>query len=417
MPYSRRDFLKSMVGVSSLLSLTPALPPFLCRAAAAGELTAAGDETVLIVLQMSGGNDGLNTVVPYADDAYARHRDTLRLTAAQVIPIDSYLGFHPELTGFQQLLQEGTLAVVHGVGYPKNNRDHDQAMREWHTARPGDLLYPTGWVGRAVDLIEQPDPARFPAVFVGPIAPPFALNAEASVIPALRSPQQLVRTAQSGRPAVAADGVPAGQAASGTADQPLLGAVSSAAQAAEVVSQRVEAVLADEAATASYPAFTLAQQLRMIAQLIRAELGIRIYFLEFGGGGIGGFDNHANQRDNHAALLREMSASLTAFVGDLRRDNLLSRVLLMTFAEFGRTVTENGRRGTDHGAAAPVFLVGGRVRGGFHGAHPSLTDLDQDGLKFQTDYRSLYATVLQRWLGFDAERILGGMYELVDVVG
>ena len=136
------------------------------------------------------------------------------------------------------------------------------------------------------------------------------------------------------------------------------------------MSQRVEAVLAADATTAAYPSFTLAQQLRMVAQLIRADLGIRIYFVELGGGGIGGFDNHANQRDNHAALLREMSASIAAFMSDLKRENLLSRVLLMTFSEFGRTVSENGRRGTDHGAAAPVFLVGGRVKGGFHGNTP-----------------------------------------------
>jgi uncharacterized protein (DUF1501 family) len=145
-------------------------------------------------------------------------------------------------------------------------------------------------------------------------------------------------------------------------------------------------------------------------------VGIRVYFVELGGGGIGGFDNHANQRDNHAALLREMSASIAAFVSQLQREDLLSRVLLMTFSEFGRTVTENGRRGTDHGAAAPVFLAGGRVPGGMFGPHPSLTDLDQDALKFSVDYRSLYATVLDRWLGLDPVAILGQNYAMIDVI-
>jgi uncharacterized protein (DUF1501 family) len=416
MTYSRRDFLKSMVGASSFLSLAPTFPTFLQHAAAAAESAGARGENVLIVLQLSGGNDGLNTVVPYADDAYGRNRNTLRLTESQVIRIDSYQGFHPELTGFQQLLQAGALAVVHGVGYPKNSRDHDQAMREWHTARPGEPQYPTGWIGRTVDLIERSDSANVPAMFVGPIAPPFALNAEASVVPSLRSPQQLTRTALSGKPAASADVGKTAPQASGAAGNPLIGAVSHATQAADMMSQRVEAILSADASRAAYPAYTLAQQLRMVAQLIRADLGIRIFFVELGGGGIGGFDNHANQRDNHAALLREMSASFTALMGDLKRENLMSRVLLMTFSEFGRTLTENGRRGTDHGAAAPVFLVGGSVKGGLVGKHPSLTDLDQDGLTFHIDYRRLYATVLHSWLGFDARPILGDEHEVLDVL-
>jgi uncharacterized protein (DUF1501 family) len=192
--------------------------------------------------------------------------------------------------------------------------------------------------------------------------------------------------------------------------------VIAATQSAETMSQRVEEVLSASASATTYPSLTLAQQLRTVAQLIRADFGIRIYFVELGGGGIGGFDNHANQRDNHAALLREMSVSIGAFMDDLKRENLISRVLLMTFSEFGRTLSENGRRGTDHGAAAPVFLVGGRVKGELYGKHPSLTDLDQDALKFQIDYRNLYATVLQSWLGLDARPILGATYEPIDVI-
>ena len=416
MTYSRRDFLKSLVGASSFLSLAPTFPAFLQQAAAAAESNAASGETVLVVLQLSGGNDGLNTVVPYADDAYGRNRDTLRLTESQVIRIDSYLGFHPELKGFHQLLQEGALTVVQGVGYPKSSRDHDQALREWHTARPGEPQYPTGWIGRTVDSIEQPGAAAVPAVFVGPIAPPFALNAEASIIPSVLAPQQLIRTSLSGKPVDRPELVKTLPQDASAMANPLQDMVSSATQAAEAMSRRVEAVLSADSSAATYPSLTLAQQLHMVAQLVRADLGIRIYFVELGGGGIGGFDNHANQRDNHAALLREMSDSIAAFMSDLKRENLMSRVLLMTFSEFGRTLSENGRRGTDHGAAAPVFLVGGRVQGGLHGKHPSLTELDSDALKFQVDYRCLYATVLQRWLGFDARPILGESYDTIDVI-
>ena len=156
--------------------------------------------------------------------------------------------------------------------------------------------------------------------------------------------------------------------------------------------------------------------LRTIAQLIRADLGIRIFFTELGGGDIGGFDNHANQRDNHAAVLNQLSESVAAFVGDLARDKLLDRVLLMTFSEFGRTLVENGRRGTDHGEAAPAFLAGGRVKGGLTGPHPSMTELENGGPKHHTDFRRVYATVLDRWLGIDSEPVLGGKFQPLDVL-
>jgi len=151
--------------------------------------------------------------------------------------------------------------------------------------------------------------------------------------------------------------------------------------------------------------------------LIRADVGIRILHTELGGAGFGGFDNHANQRGNHGALLRQLSDAVAAFVEDLRKNRLLDRVLLMTFSEFGRTLKENGRRGTGHGAAAPMFLVGGRLAGGLIGPHPSLADPDdKGGLKFHTDFRRVFATVLDSWLGFDSLTILGDRYEAVDLL-
>ena len=168
--------------------------------------------------------------------------------------------------------------------------------------------------------------------------------------------------------------------------------------------------------SADYPPFGLARDLRTVAQLIRADIGIRIFFAELGGGGIGGFDNHANQLGNHCALLHQLAESVAAFIYDLQRDKQLDRVLLMTFSEFGRTVKENGRRGTDHGAAAPMFLAGGKVKGGLVGTHPSLTDLDKGALKMHTDFRRVYATVLDRWLGFESEAVLGGRFQPLDIL-
>lgn len=407
MSTNRRDFLKAAVGVPALISLAPVVPPLLMRAARASAASRGDLQTVLVVLQLSGGNDGLNTVVPVTDDQYGRHRRTLRMTASEVLKIDDDLGFHPALDGMSRLFAEGRLSVVQGVGYPDNNRDHDGAMRDWHTARPGDNGCETGWMGRAVDAADEADRHGTPGVFVGPIPKPLGLTAQRSVVPHVRSLKQLT----------IADNDAAGELPLDTAatDNPLLEHVRRSAVAARVGSQQVQAVLRASDGRGSYPDSPLAAQLKLIAELIRADLGIRIFFTELGGGGIGGFDNHANQRDNHAALLGQLSAAVAAFVDDLVGAGLADRVVLTTFSEFGRTLAENGRRGTDHGAAAPVLLAGGRLRGGLIGKHPDLTDLDGDAPKPHTDFRRLYATLLDRWLGFDSKLILGQPFAPLDI--
>jgi uncharacterized protein (DUF1501 family) len=310
---------------------------------------------------------------------------------------------------FKRLLDDGNLTIVQGVGYTGSDRNHDSALRDWHTAQPGETQCQTGWVGRFADVASQIDNTDVPGVLVSSIPKPFALNAERSVVPAIPTAQQWTR--QGGSTGPEADGK-----AGSNADS-LLELARSSTQAAGQLSQRVEAVLAKSHSSAEYPRFTLAGQLKTVAQLIRANLGVRIYFTELGGGGIGGFDNHANQRDNHAALLRELSESIAALIDDLKKDGIHRRVVLMTFSEFGRTVSENGRRGTGHGAAAPVFLAGGGLRPGLFGDHPSLTDLDGDAPKHHTDFRQVYATMMDRWLGIDSQLVLGKKYKTLDVFG
>jgi len=180
---------------------------------------------------------------------------------------------------------------------------------------------------------------------------------------------------------------------------------------ARAKSERIKAAAASD----DYPSFGLAGDLRTIARIIRAKVGIRVFCAELGGGGIGGFDNHANQLGNHGALLHQLAEALAAFVRDLDRDKLLDRVVVMTFSEFGRTLKENGRRGTGHGAAAPMFLVGGRVKGGLVGPHPSLTDLENGSPKCHTDFRQVYATVLEKWLGCNCQAILGRQFETLNL--
>ena len=362
-------------------------------------------DTVLVIVQLSGGNDGLNTVVPYADDEYARNRPTLRLPPKDVHKIDSYLGFHPRMAALSRLYKEGHLSILHGVGYPNSDRDHDGAMRNWHTAEPDDPDCQTGWLGRAADSVWNTSQKDTPAVFVGPIVQPFGLRAEHVIVPSIQSPGDLTLDSKPGE----------FQRDAPDKNDDLLRFVAECTARAQANSQRIEAVTKTTGGT-EYPAFRLAGTLRTVARLIRADVGIRIFFTELGGGGIGGFDNHANQLGNHCALLGQLSESLAAFVDDLEKDKLLDRVVLMTISEFGRTVKENGRRGTGHGASAPVFLAGGKLKGGRVGSHPSLTDLDNGALKFHTDFRRLYATVLDRWLGFDSRPVLGKQYQPLDVL-
>ncbi len=417
MQTTRREFLRTALGASTMLALGPVAPGFLGRTALAAAAQRQDRESVLVVIQLSGGNDGLNTVVPYEDDAYHRSRPTLRLSAGRVLKLDSGLGLHPDMAAFLRLYREGHLAIVQGVGYPDANRDHEASMRDWHTARPGETLTQTGWLGRAIDGACKTGQTDVPGVFVGPIPSPFALQTEEAIVPAIKSSDQWFLPAEAGVPGAGARldlpaeaGVPVGA-------NPLPAFLRRVALDASAGAARLQAVRQAAAATgtASYPDFPLARTLQSVAQFIRADLGIRIFFAELGGGGIGGFDTHAGQAANHGVLLRELSESVAAFLDDLRGDRLLNRVWLMTFSEFGRALTENGRHGTDHGAAAPLFLAGSGLKGGLVGPHPSLTDLEADAPRFHTDFRRVYATVLDRWLGFDSLPLVGRKFSPLDL--
>jgi len=412
---TRRDFLKTAVGNSLLVSFAGTTPGLLVRSARTAASQPKKHDTVLIVLQLTGGNDGLNTIVPYTDDEYAKRRPTLRLPANELHKINSALGFHPRMGALAKVFQEGYLNIIQGVGYPKMNRDHDGAMRIWHTATPENPECQTGWIGRTVDRNGGTKERNTPAVFVGPIAKPFALNAQHAHIPSLQEPQDL--TCQH---------VPVDSDYFSTykklAELPrrekidLLKFIQQTTTQAYLNNQKIQQTIRSFSRKFPYPSSKLAGDMCTVAQLIRAEIGIRIYFVELGGGGIGGFDNHANQKGNHCALLHQLSEAIGAFVQDMKQSKLLDRVLLMTFSEFGRTLRENGRRGTGHGAGAPIFVAGGKVKPGLTGAHPSLTDLDNGALKFHTDFRQVYATLLERWLGFDSRIPLGKTFQPLDIL-
>lgn len=418
MSQTRREFLRASLGASTLVSLSPAVPAFLSRAALDAATPRHADDTVLVVVQLTGGNDGLNTVVPYDDDRYHESRPTLSAVAAKVHKIDAHLGFHPQMEAFMNLYKEGHLCVIQGVGYPNPSGDHAASLRSWQTAKPHQGECQTGWLGRAADTLCDRGGADVPAMFIGQIQQPFTLNAERTVVPSVASVRECTLHAMPGADKARPRRFQTAEIFPGRSGDPLLDFLSRRTAAARGRSRRIGAVAqADPAGkSAAYPSFQIAQEFRVVAELIRADVGVRIYHTELGGGGFGGFDNHANQLGNHCALLHQLSESVAAFVDDLKRDNLLDRVLLMTFSEFGRTVRENGRRGTDHGSAAPLFLAGGRVKGGLVGAHPDLTDLENGGQRFHTDFRRVYATVLDRWLALDSRAVLDETFEPLAVL-
>jgi uncharacterized protein (DUF1501 family) len=400
MTMTRRSFLKTTVETSALISCLPMVPDWLLKSTLAQD-PAAGSDRVLVVVQLTGGNDGLNTVVPYEDDVYARSRPTIRLPIRDLHKIDDALAFHPRMAAFSRLYKDGHLSILQGVGCPNPNDDHAVAMRHWHQADTEDRQ--TGWLGRLADHARATHKAGVPVSLVSAIQRPFVLTARQAIIPRIDTLDKVTLNQPVTTP----------PETSGQANV-FLNLLQETNARSRIMSDRISQAAQSQAGDANYPSFALAQNLLTISKLIRAKVGIRVFFTELGGDGFGGFDNHANQIGNHCALLHQLSESVGAFVADLKSQNLLDRVLLMTFSEFGRTVNENGRRGTGHGAAAPVFLAGGKLKGGLVGEHPSLTDLTQNSLKHHTDFRRVYATALDTWLGMDSKAVLGQHFDTVD---
>jgi uncharacterized protein (DUF1501 family) len=406
MSATRRTFIKSSLGLSASLSLGGVASHL--GAASCVPSTPRRDDSILVVIQLSGGNDGLNSVIPYEDDEYGRNRPTLRFRREEVLPVGTDLGFHPEMTGLHRLFQEGVLSVVQGVGYPNPDGDHDASMRIWRTGELAPSSRGPGWLGRAIDVLSDASPGSIPGVFVSGIQPTRTTFSERTVVPAVDSLNRITLKAP----------LPSShENVSGT--NSLLAHARRATDDAQNVGARIENVLSSSigGTRVEYPSFGLAADLRTIAQIIRADIGVRVFSTELGGDGFGGFDNHANQRDNHGALLRQLSESVAAFVDDLSDSNLLDRVLLTTFSEFGRTVAENGRRGTGHASAAPMFMAGGGLKGGLIGEHPDLSgDLENAGPAHHTDFRGVYATLLDQWIGVDSISVLSEEFEHVDIL-
>jgi uncharacterized protein (DUF1501 family) len=377
---SRRSFLKT----SSLLALAPTVPLFIARTARAAD--AAKDRNVLVVVQLDGGNDALNTVVPHADPNYEKLRPKLKIARKDLLRLDDKLGLHPALRPLDKLLQAGHLAVLPGVGYPNPNRSHFESMAIWHTARfDPEERAGYGWVGRALD------PSAGTAYAIGGAVPGALRGRRSTAVALSRVEEVLLADRAAARSAVGPE----------SADDLQAFVRRQAVDAHAAADQLAKLAGGDDA---RYPGTGLAERLKLVARLLKSDLGARVFYTLQAG-----YDTHAGQQFTHAGLLSEFAGAVAAFFGDLQAARLADRVTLLAFSEFGRTIKENGSAGTDHGTAGAVFVAGPGVTGGVAGGVPSLTDLAGGEPKMTTDFRGAYASVLTDWLGLPADG-LGGPF-------
>ena len=398
---NRRDFLKHTLGSSAIVSLGAGVPGFLRAAAAA---STQEKETVLVVIQLSGGNDGLNTVVPFADPTYRSSRPKLAISASDVLKVSDSLGFHPSARGLADLLEDGRLAIIQGVGYDRPNRSHFESMDIWHTCQRKNDQRTTGWLGRYLDQAQADKSGVALALHLGHEKQPFALTAEDVRVPSISSLEGF-RLNDRGDEQVRSTISKLATSPRHEGDS-ILSFLQSTTKVALEASQRVEQASRDYQTPVNYPDNELATKLKTVAQLIDSGLGTRVYYVT-----LDGFDTHSQQPAAHAVLLSQLGAGVSSFMKDVNHHGHGDRVAVLAFSEFGRRVAENASEGTDHGAAAPIFLAGEKVRAGVIGDHPSLTDLEDGDLKFHTDFRRVYATVLESWLGWPSESVLGGRFD------
>jgi len=402
MRHDRRGFLQQVVTGSAVLSFGGVVPlPLLASAAR----TRA--ERILVVVELQGGNDGLNTVIPAADPLYRRQRPAIGVPQSEVLSIADGMSFHPALRGFAELLEVGQLAVVQQVGYPQPNRSHFESMDIWHTCQRKDQQRPDGWLGRWAERVQGVG-GDTRALHLGPEKLPFALMSRSVRVPSVRSLEEFrLRGAEDTQFREAVQNL---AAATRAEQDDLLSFVATSTTSALTASERLATAAKAAATDVAWPQSGLAERLRTVSQLIRSGLQTSVYYVT-----LGGFDTHAQQPDAHRGLLRQLSEAVRALLSELQSSGDLQRTTVMAFSEFGRRVGENASAGTDHGTAGPMFLAGGAVRAGLHGQRPDLANLQDGDLQFSTDFREVYATVLERWLKVDSSDILVGRFQPLDL--
>jgi uncharacterized protein (DUF1501 family) len=416
---TRREFLRKGL---TMVTVGMTAPTFITRTALAmnnpwdvSQVTSqpgVPDDHILVVVQLGGGNDGLNTVIPLGNDAYYRARPNLAIAQKDVLRVTDEMGFHPNLAGLKRLYDQGAMAIVQGVGYPNPSRSHFKSMEIWHTADPEGRVVRYGWVGRYFDS-KCPVCAPTVGVNVG-ASMPLAMQAESGMGVSLETPE-----AFQWMPTIGGLGEHEEQELFRLLNAPAPGAnepgtvdfLRHTAMNAFVSTAQVHSAVGAYKGSVDYANNRFAYSMKLIAQMIAGKLPTKVYYAN-----MTGFDTHAAQRGAHENLLTQFSEGVSSFYKDLETQGNADRVVVLAFSEFGRRVGENGSGGTDHGTAAPMFLFGKSLKGGLYGGQPSLTDLTDGDLKHAIDFRSVYATVLDKWLGADPARILGHDFERVGFI-
>jgi len=420
MIFSRRQFMQSGATVVAAGASVPAMLMNLAAARAA-ENDKSTKDRVLVVFELNGGNDGINTLVPFKDPAYAKLRPTLAIPEKDLHVLDAAtgVGLHPSMEGFAQLFKNKNLAVIQGAGYPHANRSHFRSMEIWHRGSPENSVT-TGFLGRyyetalskentcAVPIIHYGK--NRPEIFKAGKAPAMSVNAIDDFYPMNQKPESvaistLYKNMKGADPAMMPGAKP---------DDVLSPSEIVQATGMDIVkgTEIIKGILKNpRTPKTDYPTDRSSAGLKVFAQMIVQNIGTKLFYVS-----LGGFDTHARQADGHAAQLAQVSASISAFLADMKAENKDKDVMVMVFSEFGRRTKENGSAGTDHGAASVMFFAGGSVKGGLYGGYPSLTDLDDGDLKFKVDFRDCYATLLEHYLGTSADRILPGHKGRLDFV-
>jgi uncharacterized protein (DUF1501 family) len=429
-PTTRRVFIQKGL---TMLAVGATVPTFLDQTVMAianpfdtprTQQPSGKDGKILVVVQLSGGNDGLNTIVPYADDAYHRARPQIAHAASTVLKVDSYLGMHPSLAPIKELYDDGMMSIVQGVGYPNPNRSHFRSMDIWHSGDPNKEVVTNGWLGRFFDnTCAGCDPhvgvsigENLPLAMRGDRITPLSFDRPETYRYNGRDKEEylaLNRIDPTKQASASEEKIvkPAPKKVEPVTPSSQLDFLHRTAMDAQLSSDDILRMTQRHQPPAAYPGGSFGNGLRTIAAMIAGGLPTRVYYVS-----LGGFDTHANEKGRHDQLMQQFAQGVGAFWKDLKKQENDDRVMMMTFSEFGRRVEQNASGGTDHGAAAPMFVIGKHVKSGVVGKHPSLTDLDSGDLKFTTDFRSVYATVLQNWLDAPSKPVLGSQFNTLPLL-
>lgn len=407
MNVSRRNFLKRGLFATGICLGWNHLSAIAAYAASL-EPRKPGSSKILVVVQLAGGNDGINTVIPYSQPAYYKMRPNLAIKQEKVLTINHDIALNPNMTAMQELYESGKAAIVLGAGYPNPNRSHFRSIEIWQTAEP-ERIADTGWLGRYLDSsceFKTVSAKIFPAINVDSFLPK-TLSAERVIVPSVANVNQFRFNTDSHYQQDRKCQMDSFNRiySSFDLDRPQVRMLTEVGLDAMQASDYLLQAVKNYKNTIKYPDSGFARSLQFIAQMVTSGVSARIYNVS-----LGGFDTHSNQLGAQGNLLKQLSEGIAAFQKDLEEHHLDQDVILMTFSEFGRRVAQNNGNGTDHGTAEPLFIVGSSVKAGIYGDYPSLTNLDSGDLKYTTDFRCAYATLLERWLQADSKPILGANY-------